>query len=92
MQLAARDRLLAMYFPATQPTIAQGALMGFGVSTLASYRHAAEYVDKILRGASPANFPVQEPTEFDFTVNVKTAQALGLTFPPDVAAQVTKWI
>jgi putative ABC transport system substrate-binding protein len=92
MQLAARDRLLAMHEPATQPTVAQGALMGFGVSTLASYRHSAEFVDKILSGASPAELPVQEQREFDFVVNVRSAEALGLTFPPEAAAQVTQWI
>jgi putative ABC transport system substrate-binding protein len=55
-------------------------------------RRAATYVDKILKGAKPADLPVQQPTEFEFVVNLKTAQALSLTIPPDVAAQVTEWI
>jgi putative tryptophan/tyrosine transport system substrate-binding protein len=50
------------------------------------------FVDKILKGTRPADLPVELPTTFDFAVNVRTAQALGLTIPPDVAAQVTQWI
>jgi putative ABC transport system substrate-binding protein len=52
----------------------------------------ADYVDKSLRGASPGDLPVQEPRQYDFIVNVKAAQALGIAFPPDAAAQVTQWI
>jgi putative ABC transport system substrate-binding protein len=65
--------------------------MAFGVNLPATYRQVAEYVDRILRGASPADLPVEEPREFDFIVNVKAAQALGITFSPDAAAQVTRW-
>ena len=54
-----------------------------------SRHERAIYVDKILRGAKPADLPFQQPTEFDFVVNAKTAQALGLTIPPDVTGQVT---
>jgi putative ABC transport system substrate-binding protein len=64
--------------------------MGFSADRTAEWRQVAEYVDKILRGVSPAELPVQDPRQFDFVVNVKAAQALGLTFPPDAAAQVTR--
>jgi putative ABC transport system substrate-binding protein len=67
-----------------------GGLMFFGVDLDASYRQGAEYVDKILRGASPGDLPVEKSRQFDFVVNVKAAQALGLTFSPDTAAQVTR--
>jgi hypothetical protein len=69
-----------------------GGLMSFNSNFPAAWRQGAVYVDKILRGANPADLPVQEPTQFDFVVNVKAAQALGITFPPDAAAQVTQWV
>jgi putative tryptophan/tyrosine transport system substrate-binding protein len=90
-ELAARERLPAMYAAGNDLAVAAGGLMAFGVNLPAEYRHAAEYVDKLLRGASPADLPVEEPRQFDFIVNVKAAQALGITFPPDAAAQVTRW-
>jgi ABC-type uncharacterized transport system substrate-binding protein len=61
------------------------------VNLPATYRQVAEYVDRILRGVSLADLPVEEPREFDFIVNVKAAQALGIAFSPDAAAQVTRW-
>jgi putative ABC transport system substrate-binding protein len=66
--------------------------MSYQAPATAIFGHAAVYVDKILRGAQPAELPVEQPTVFDFVVNTKTAQALGLAIPPDVAAQVTEWI
>jgi putative ABC transport system substrate-binding protein len=69
-----------------------GGLMAFTVDETPLHRQAAEYVDKLLRGAHPADLPVEEPRQFDFIVNVKAAQALGITFPPDAAPQVTQWI
>jgi putative ABC transport system substrate-binding protein len=56
------------------------------------YRAGNYYVDRILRGAKPADLPVEGPTVFDVILNRTTASALGLTIPPDVAAQVTEWV
>jgi putative ABC transport system substrate-binding protein len=69
-----------------------GLLMNYGVSPTAVSRRGATYVDKILKGMKPADLPVELPTKFDFVVNLRTANALGLNIPPDVAAQVTEWI
>jgi putative ABC transport system substrate-binding protein len=69
-----------------------GALLGYGPNQTDLQRRGAAYVDKILRGAKPADLPVEQPTVFEFSVNVKTSQALGIAIPPDVAAQVTDWV
>jgi putative ABC transport system substrate-binding protein len=69
-----------------------GALMSFSTDLTALYREGATYVDKILRGANPADLPVENPTQYEFIVNVSTARALGITFPADVAVQVTEWV
>jgi putative ABC transport system substrate-binding protein len=89
--LAAQNHVPAMYESPSPVTDSDG-LMAFVPDYAALWRQGAEYVDKILRGATPADLPVQEPQQFDFVVNVKAAQALGTTFPPDVAAQVTQWV
>jgi putative ABC transport system substrate-binding protein len=78
--LAARHRLPAVY--AIQAFVAAGGLMSYGTDQNDMFRLAASYVDRILRGDKPADLPVQAPTKFETTVNLKTAKALGLTVPP----------
>jgi putative ABC transport system substrate-binding protein len=66
--------------------------MGYTVDRLALYRRAAFYVDRILKGAKPADLPMERPSTFDFVLNLKTAQALGLTIPQSVLQQATEVI
>jgi putative tryptophan/tyrosine transport system substrate-binding protein len=69
-----------------------GGLMAYGANTRELFRRAAFYADRILRGAKPSDLPVEQPTEFDLVVNLRTAQALGLTVPQSVLQQATEII
>jgi putative ABC transport system substrate-binding protein len=88
--LAATHRLPAMY--ERQQTVAAGGLMSYGPSIAENYRRAVTYVDKILKGATPADLPVEQPTEFKLAINLKTANALGLTISPTILFQATEVI
>ncbi len=80
--LAARSRLPAIY--GFKEEAEAGGLMSYGVSLRWSYHRAATYVDKILKGAKPADLPVEQPTRFELVINLKTAKALGITFPRSI--------
>ena len=85
ISLAAQYRLPAVYWERFYVT--GGGLISFGPDLIDNYRHAAGYVDRILKGEKPAELPVQAPTKYETIINVKTAKALGLTFPPAVLAR-----
>ena len=90
LDFAAKNRLPAMY-PSSE-NVEAGGLMSYGPNGADLYRRAADFVDKILKGAKPADLPVEQPKKFEFIVNLKTAEQIGLTIPPKVLAQADKVI
>ena len=70
----------------------RGGLISYGADRIDGYRRAAELIDKILKGAKPADLPVEQPTKFELVVNLKTAKALGLTMPPEIVVRATRVI
>jgi len=84
IRLAQQHRVPAVYYLRT--SVAQGALMSYGPDFYDIFRRSASYVDRILKGAKPADLPVQQPTKFELRINLKTAKALGLTIPDKLLA------
>jgi putative ABC transport system substrate-binding protein len=90
IELAIKNRLPVVY--GSREHAEAGALMSYGPDLVDNYRRAAIYVDKILKGAKPADLPVEQPTKFEFIINLKTAKQIGLTIPPNVLARADRVI
>jgi putative ABC transport system substrate-binding protein len=90
INLAAKNRFPAIYpFP---EFVEAGGLMSYGVSFTDSYRRAATYVEKIFKGAKPADLPVEQPTKFELVINLRAAKQIGITVPPNVLARADRVI
>jgi putative tryptophan/tyrosine transport system substrate-binding protein len=90
VNLAAKNRLSAIYN--VPEFVEDGGLMTYGTSYIDLYRRVATYVDKILKGAKPADLPVEQPAKFELVINLKTAKQIGLTIPPNVLARAERVI
>jgi putative tryptophan/tyrosine transport system substrate-binding protein len=88
--LAAKSRLPTMY--PLQEYVEEGGLIAYGPNIPEMHRRAAVYVDKILKGAKPADLPVEQPMKFELVINLKTAKQIGLTIPPNVLVRADKVI
>jgi putative ABC transport system substrate-binding protein len=87
---ALKSRLPSMYI--SREDVEAGGLMSYGADEADSYRRVAYYVDRILKGAKSADLPVEQPTKFEFVINLKTAKQIGLTIPPEVLARANRLI
>ena len=87
---ALKSRLPSMY--SNREAVDAGGLMYYGADIADSYRRVAYYVDRILKGAKPADLPVEQPTKFELVINLKTAKQIGLTIPPEVLARANRLI
>jgi putative ABC transport system substrate-binding protein len=90
VELAGKFRLPSIY--QQKEYVDEGGLMSYGTDTIDLYRHAAVYVDKILKGSKPADLPVEQPSKFELIINLKAAKQIGLTIPPNVLARADKVI
>src|SRR5262249_49390413 len=88
VELAGKYGLPAIYF--SKEYVDEGGLMSYGVDFDDLFRRSAHYVDKILKGAKPADLPVQQATKFEFVINLKPAKQIGLTIPPEALARANK--
>jgi len=89
-ETAIKSRLPSIY--ERREFVEAGGLMSYGISIIDLDRRAATYVDKILKGAKPADLPVEQPKKFEFVINLKTAKQIGLTIPPNVVARADRVI
>jgi putative ABC transport system substrate-binding protein len=90
VSLALKSRLPSMH--TTREYVEAGGLMYYGADQTDSYGRVAYFVDRILKGAKPADLPVEQPTKFEFVINLKTAKQIGVTIAPEVLARASKLI
>lgn len=90
VELAAKNRLPTMC--SNTAWIEAGCVVAYGPKVSEFYRRAAVFVDKILKGAKPADLPVEQPTKFDLVINLKTAKQIGVTIPPEVLARASRLV
>ena len=85
---ALKSRLPSMYD--SREAVDAGGLMSYGADVAESYRRVAYFVDRILKGAKPADLPVEQPMKFEFVINLQTAKKIGVTIPPELLARASK--